>query len=348
MNSKRVVIAKKLLKNILSEKESIAKSLSRFIDNSIEARSEMTTPMNPCRVLIKIFPNLILIADNSGGMKKGITAEDIFELGNNDNGKNLGIGMKKSFFTLGNKIDVISNKKGESRQFWLDFNTSSRELEFQSETIDFNKDNEEGTIIYINDLEKKVENEILKPGYLNCILLELGKRYIKFIEKRELIIDVNNKIVKPVSEEKVKINSRLLLTKYDVTIYKHKFKGSSGIDVFVKNFLIYDREHGKNVRWNLLNTSKHSYRDCSVEVNFNGNIDEFESDKDKLFSEVINFIKDNEINFRSNTITVQFEMDLTRVEELKYEYDLDSAKAVGIKAFEKLYEDYIWKKSNNK
>lgn len=346
MNSGRVVVAKKLLKKILSERESIAKSLSRFIDNSIEARTKITTPVNPCRVVIHIFPDLISVEDNSGGMKKEINAADIFELGNNNDGNNLGIGMKKSFFTLGNKIDVISNKKDGSRKFSIDFNTSSRELEFQSEVINFNKEKQEGAIIYISDLEKRIENEIVRGGYLSSILFELGKRYVRFIEKRELIIEISNKIVKPVNEEKVKIASRLILTKYDVTIYKHKTKGNSGIDVFINDFLVYDRKHGKDVKWNLLNTKKHSYRDCSVEVDFHGNIDEFEGEKDKLFSEIIDFIKDNEINFRSNTITVQYQMDLTRIEELEDEYDLDSAKAVGIKAFEKFYEDYMWKKRN--
>ena len=50
---------------------------------TIKARETVTTKQNPCKVNITIFENLIVVNDNSGGIKKGITDRDLFKIGNN-------------------------------------------------------------------------------------------------------------------------------------------------------------------------------------------------------------------------------------------------------------------------
>ncbi|WP_070110347.1 ATP-binding protein [Clostridium acetireducens] len=137
-NYSKVIIDKNFLKRHLVEKEDISKFLSRFIDNSIKARQEVTTSENPCHININIFENLIIISDNSGGININITDKEIFRIGINDGKRISGLGIKKSLFKLGNKIEMLSNKKGCSRKFSLDINIGSDELKSQSENIDYN------------------------------------------------------------------------------------------------------------------------------------------------------------------------------------------------------------------
>ena len=126
-----------------------------------------------------------------------------------------------------------------------------------------------------------------------------------------------------------------------VDLYKGDKKDISGIDLFINDYMIYDREKSKKeVKWNLLNEAKHTYTDCIVEVTYHGENPKFNEEKELLFTEVIKFIKENKIHFQSKNITIQYEMPIEVVEELKEYYNENTAKAIGIKAFNKLLEDY--------
>ncbi|OPJ54647.1 ATP-binding protein [Clostridium chromiireducens] len=347
INYSKVIINKNFLKRYLVEKEDISKSLSRFIDNSINAREEITTSENPCEVSMNIFENLIMISDNSGGIHGNLTDKEIFRIGM-DKGENIsGLGMKKSFFRLGNKIDIFSNRNGCSRKFSLDIKLGGEELTSQSENIDYNPEVTEGTNIFISDLDNNINKEIINSYTIDNILARLGRIYSKFIKKGELIILVNERKVTAKNIEAEKISSCKILGSYQVDLYKGSKDDISGIDLFINNYMIYNREKSKEeVKWNLLNEAKHTYTDCIVEISYYGEKLKFIENKEELFTEVIKFIKENKVYFESKTIIIQYEMPITKVEELKEYYYENTAKAIGIKAFNKLYEDFSYKKNN--
>ncbi|GKU25141.1 ATP-binding protein [Clostridium folliculivorans] len=340
----RVIVDKKFLRRNLVEEEDISKSLSRFIDNSINARREVTTSKNPCKITINITKDSIEISDNSGGIQSKITDKDIFRIGF-ENGDNIsGLGIKKSFFKLGNKIEIFSNKKRCSRKFSLDLNSNSDELESQTENLAYNSKIVEGTTIIISDLEKSLKKELDNGYSMEKILISLGRLYCKFIEKGELIIFVNDKEVTAKGIKAKKLNSCRILGGYEVTLYKGSKEDHSGIDIFINDFMEYERVKNKEVKWNLLNEPKHTYSDCIVEISYHGDRDKFFQEKELLFSEVIKFIKDNKMYFLSSTIIIQYDMPIGKVEDLKEYYDESTAKAIGIKGFDKLYEEYVQSK----
>lgn len=343
-NHNRVIIDKKFIKKTLSQKEDIALSLSRFIDNSIKAREEVTTKKNPCRIKISIFENLIVVNDNSGGIRSHTTDKDLFKIGNDENDSKSGIGMKKSLCRLGNKIDIVSNRKDCSRKFSMDLDDDGEELLSIEQPINYDCNIEDGTTIYVTNLEDKVFKEIQAIGFEKKIIKSIGRMYTKFINKEKLIIKLNNYIINEVNVDAEYINSCLLLDKYNVDLYKGS-RESPGMDIFINDYMIYNRVKNKEVRWNFLNEAKHTYLDCIVEVNYSGSREIFETEKDELFKKIIDFIKDNKVHFQSKTITIQYEMPIGKVEELKDYFGEDTAKGVGIRAFNKLYEDYIWMKN---
>lgn len=340
-NHNRVIIDKNFIKKSLSKNEDIALSLSRFIDNSIKAREEVTTKKNPCRIKISIFKDLMVVNDNSGGIRNNITDKDLFKIGNNVDDSKSGIGMKKSMCILGNKIDIVSNRKDYSRKFSMDLDGKGEELESTEQVINYNHNIDEGTTIYITNLEERVSKEIQEIGFENKIIKSIGRMYSKFINKEKLKLKLNNYIINAVNIEAKYINSCTILDKYNIKLYKGS-KESPGMDIFVNDYMIYNRVKSKEVRWNLLNEAKHTYSDCIVEVDYSGSKEIFEYEKDEITKKIIDFIKNNKVHFQSKTITIQYEMTIEKVEDLKNYYGEDTAKGVGIKAFNKLYEDYIW------
>jgi hypothetical protein len=263
------------------------------------------------------------------------------------NGENIsGIGMKKSLFKLGNKIDIFSNREGCSRKFSLDINLEGEELESQSENIDYNPDVTNGINIFISDLDDNINKEIRNIYCIDEILARLGRIYSKFLKKSELKILVNERKVTIKNIEAEKISSCKILGNYQVDLYKGSKEDISGIDLFVNDFMVYDREKSKEVKWNLLNEAKHTYTDCLVEINYYGEKSKVIENKEELFQEVIRFIKKHKVYFESKTITIQYEMPIEKVEELKEYYDENTAKVIGIKAFNQLYEDFLY--SNRK
>lgn len=342
ISANRVIIDKNFLKKSLLEKEDISKAISRFIDNSIIAMRGIVSSNNQCKVDIKLFEDLIVISDNSGGFKSNLSGKDIFKIGNYNGYEISGLGIKKSLFKLGNKIDIVSNKKECSKKFTVDFNLNSDELLLQAELIEYNSSKVEGSEIFISDLEKDIQQEIISLYFIDNILCSLGRIYSKFIEKGELIIIVNERLVKPISIELPLINTCNILNNYKVNLYKGSKSDISGIDFFMNDYMIYNREKSKEVKWNLLNESRHTYTNCILEINYYGEKSNFIKDKEKVFAEVINFVKNNRVYFQSKTITIQYEMPIEKVDQLKEYYDEITAKAVGIKSFNKLYENFLF------
>ncbi|WP_195517338.1 ATP-binding protein [Paraclostridium bifermentans] len=336
----KVIVSKKILKKSFIENEELEKTLSRFIENSIKARVDISTRENPCKVDIIIFENFISIVDNSGGIDPNIKDEEIFKIGTVDNTYSEGIGIKKSFFILGNKMNMESNNKKGSRKFLLDTSLDYEELRYQVENTKYNPEKVEGTSIYITSLENNIREKISQSCCEESIIIGLGRIFSKFIENGELQITVNTTPVNAIGICGEKINSCTILGEYQVDLYKGVKGSKSGVDLFINGYMFYNREKSKDVKWNL-SQAKHRYNNCIIEISYNGDKLRFLESHDVLFDKVLEFIKENEQHFRSKTIIIQFEADIGKVEELEEYYDENTAKAIGIKAFEQLYQKFI-------
>ncbi len=338
----KVIVDKSFMKRILRDEEEIHKSLSRFIDNSIKARKAMSLINDLCKVEVKIFDNLIMISDNSGGIKSELSDKELFRIGVNNGDKISGLGIKKSLFALGNKMDIISNNKVCSKKFTFDLNLNDDQMISYCDNIEYNPNQVEGTTIFISDLEKSVLKEIKSNGFLSYTIEKLGRRYSKFITKGKLFLEINNYTVNSNDINSQQISACRLLDKYDVSLYKSYNREVSGVDLFINDFMIYDRSKNNSlIRWSLLNEAKYRFTDCIVEIIFNGEKTIYESEKEKLYLALIKFIKENKKYFKSKTMTIQYEMDIDKIEDLKEYYNENTAKAIGITAFNKLYEYYL-------
>lgn len=335
----KIIVDKNFLRVALDENEDISKCLMRFIDNSIQAKKDLSIE-NPCKVDINLLENLIVINDNSGGFDSSLKVDDIFKIEVGDYNIVTGLGIKKSLFKLGRKMDIISNNKKNSRKFIIDLNYNSEELIVQSENINYNSSKCEGSTIFISDLNREVNKKIYDCEYE--LRTKLGRAYSKFINNNKLIVSINGIKLKAKNIELKKLESCRILSSYEVNLYKGNKNDLSGIDLFINDFMIYNRKKGKEVKWNYLNEHKHSYSNCIVEIIYYGDKKNFYLNKEILFDEVIAFIKKNRKYFKSNTVTIQYEMSLDKVENLKEYYDESSAKGVGILAFNKMYENFIF------
>ena len=80
VETNRILIDKNFLRKTLTEKEDVLTSLCQLIDNSIQAYDKLTYKRdNICNVKIKINKNYIIVQDNSGGIEKKVTDEEIFK-----------------------------------------------------------------------------------------------------------------------------------------------------------------------------------------------------------------------------------------------------------------------------
>ncbi|WP_330637716.1 ATP-binding protein [Romboutsia hominis] len=315
------------------------------MDNSIEARYKFSLKSEICKIIITIDENSIIVEDNSGGISENISEEELFKIDCN-NGNGSGLGIKKSFFTLGKKIEIFSNKRELSRVFSLDTSENDQELESKSKSVNYDDDKEEGARIVISNLNANIKKYIKRSDYKNTLKQELGYMYRKFIDKNKVIILVNGELVESRSVNGVKLCS-MHMNKYNVRLYKGNKGENSGIEVFINDYMKLDRENGKKeVKWTKLRQPKYTYENCVVEVDYYGEVSEYEESKELFYEQLIEFIKDNKESFKNRTITIQYEVSIDKVEELKEYYNEISAKAIGKKAFDKLYE--IYKMENKK
>ncbi|QJA08387.1 hypothetical protein HF520_05270 [Romboutsia sp. CE17] len=347
MNSTKVIVHKKFLKKNLTQNESFSKSISRFIDNSLIAKEKFISAQNPCLITISTKENKITINDNSGGIDSNKTENDIFKLDINSNKKSDGNGMKLSFFTIGNRIDIFSNNKTSSRILWLDLDSKDEELKVHSDVCEFDFNKPEGTTIIISKLESKFIKLIGKKNFVNDLIKELGIRYRMYIDKGLASIEVNGVLVESVNINGKLLVSNKLLNNYNVTLYKGLDKSSSGIEVFINNLMRYDKEEGKShSSWKKLTRHKYSFKNCVVVVSCDVDQSKFEKDKDKLFTEIISLIKQNKKNFKNNTVIIQFEIPIVLAEVLMEHFEVDTAKDLGVKGINCLSEIYKNNKGN--
>ncbi|WP_286317134.1 hypothetical protein [Romboutsia ilealis] len=288
------------------------------------------------------------VEDNSDDFMINFSEDEIFKIGSNDiNGTNL----MKTFFSLGNRMEILTNDKSNSTKFILDLSQFGDELMYQKYDYIYNDKIEDGIFIKITDLDDKIKEKISENSFNANFISKLSRMYCKYIEQGLLKLSVNSiELIPNFIDEKLVVQD-IIMNDYEVKIYKSKSKSDSGIEIFIGNDMVYDKESGKKeIRWSSLNQPKYSFSKCIVEVNYNGYKEKYDENKAVFYDELIKFIKDNKDSFKSNTITIQYEMDVSKVEELKEYYGENTAKAIGMKSFNKLYEEYSYrnKKRYNK
>lgn len=331
----KVIVDKYFLKKQLTKGEDNISAIKRLVDNSIQAYESLERKNDICEVLVDIFDDLIVVKDNSGGINENISEVELFRIGGKSNDKLSGVGLKKALFKLGDSINIESNKKDKSKKFYLDFNNTSNELVCESENISYNPNLKIGTEVYINHLEADVKKEILSNKLESELLLNFSKIYRKKIDKKLVKIKINDKEVKSSDINGKKLVEKKFRENCCISLYKKNEGEKSGVDFFINDYLIENR-----AKWANLTENKHSYKNCIVEISTFGNKEDILLKREDIKYEMIKFIKENKRYFIAKERIIQFEEPAEVVEEMMEYYEVDTAKALGKKGFNKLYQEF--------
>lgn len=230
-NINKIIVTKGFLEKVLVEPVTIGYSLSRLIDNSIEAKKDTISKEEPCNIVINIFQEFISIADNSGGVNCNLTEKDIFKIGDT------GLGMKKTLLELGNRIDLLSNKNGFSRRFSLALDKDLDELVCDCEEIQYNEKISDGTLIFISDLSDDIKKKLSIGKSIDEISMTLGEIFKNYIEENVLNILVNGNMVsnEVFNNEKV-ISIQFKVSARKVEKLKEYYNDKSAKDVGIRAF----------------------------------------------------------------------------------------------------------------
>ncbi|WP_066875283.1 ATP-binding protein [Clostridium mediterraneense] len=332
----KVIVDKYFLKKQLTRGEDNISAIKRLVDNSIQAYESLERKNDICEVLVDIFDDLIVVKDNSGGINENISEVELFRIGGKSNDKLSGVGLKKALFKLGNTINIESNKKDNSKRFILNFKDEiNHELGWESENMSYNPNSKIDTKVCISNLEDDVKKEILSKKLESELLINFSKIYRKKIDKKLVKIKINGTEVKSSDINGKKLIEKNFGENYSIALYKKNEGEKSGVDFFINDYLIDNR-----AKWANLTESKHSYKNCIVEINAFGNKEDILLKKDEIKNQMIKFIKENQKYFIAKERIIQFEEPSDDVEAMKEYYEVNTAKALGKKAFNRLYQEF--------
>ncbi len=342
---KKIIIDKNFLRKILTKNENFFTSICKLIDNSIQANKNKDI----CIVDIYIDNNYIIIRDNSGGIDPITASGEILNVGNIFDNNNLkGVGLKQAIFTLGNYARIHSNRSDFSCVIKLDLrNWNTYDMSYDLNEVNYLPEKTSGTIIEIKNLEEDILKEISARNFITNLVKNLGKTYKYKIISNKLKLTLNNHNINPgktegllIASKKFVVNNPKAKFSMDVNLYEAFKEHSSGLDLYINEYLIFNRRNDKTVKWTYLKEIKHSFKNCIAEVIVKGD-DELFNNVDLILNYVIQAIKNNKKYFISKKISLQYEEDIDKVERLKEYYDLKTGKDVGAKGFELLYNKYL-------
>lgn len=237
---KEIRIVEGSTRNLIVEHVSLIDAFKFMVDNSIQAYKKKYNTIDGCRIKINIKNNKLEIIDNAGGINDEKTYKRLFSMEE-------GLGLKKAYYKLADKVILKSNNENKSFKATLDYKYLNIEsMKYKYEEIEFNEELESGFSIEIEKMNKKVKNRLLKEKFQLALKESLASSYRIFIDKG-LSIEINN--------EKIgKFEVGVFLRKIDIdggyiNIYKtHDIDKSkkNGIDLFVNDWLILDRKKIKN------------------------------------------------------------------------------------------------------
>lgn len=179
----------------------ISYALGEFIDNSYDARGNIT----PIKVNIdfNVNPQSITITDDGPGMDDN-ELETALKVGlsskRNDSIGQYGLGLKAAATFLAKKFTIETVKLNSASGLRVIYDQEQFEAigkwELQAEIIPQPEGLKHGTRITLSDL-----NINIQKVNINNIKFELSRVYHKLIESKKLFIFINNEPVEPISYE---------------------------------------------------------------------------------------------------------------------------------------------------
>ncbi|MCY6485059.1 ATP-binding protein [Clostridium aestuarii] len=356
------------------------KAILDLIDNSIEGAKRFVKDSYFSRYYIKITitKNKFIIEDNCGGISKEDICNYAFRFGheNNSNLKEFsasgfGIGMKRAFFKMGNKIIVESNS--ENSYFCIDLNikkwkrTDNWNIYLKKEGD--SKKGVKGTKIIISELYENISKDFSSEKFVNKLKKEINRTYrqilkqhIQIIVNRD-ILTVNREIEKEIFRTSYKVNSimmRIIVKKGEYSLEESGWNIS-----FNRRTIVYlDKSKlsgwGYNKLYDEIETPKfderfytfRGYLDVECKnpylLPFNTTKDGIDINSDvykKMRKYMIDSVeKTLSIIVKDKNISITYQKPIREVEMLKNFLKVNSARQVGIKT----YEEYLKiLKSNN-
>jgi Histidine kinase-, DNA gyrase B-, and HSP90-like ATPase len=182
--------SKELFITMLVRDITLKDAIGDLVDNSIDSANRNSTTQNSLKeftIKITIDKNSFEIWDNCGGIEEDVARNSAFKLGKPKNyvsGKHtigqFGIGMKRAFFKLGEKIEVDSKALKSSFKInidvlkWRDKN-DEKDWDFNFESV-------------------KIENHNLKDTFTNIKITNLKEDAKKQFAESKFLIDLKNEI----------------------------------------------------------------------------------------------------------------------------------------------------------
>ena len=332
---KEIRIVEGSTRNLIVEHVSLIDAFKFMVDNSIQAYKKKYNTIDGCRIKINIKNNKLEIIDNAGGINDDKTYKRLFSMEE-------GLGLKKAYYKLADKVILKSNNENKSFKAILDYKYLNIEsMKYKYEEIEFNEELESGFSIEIEKINKKVKNRLLKEKFQLALKESLVSSYRIFIDKG-LSIEINN--------EKIgKFEVGVFLRKIDIdggyiNIYKtHDIDKSkkNGIDLFVNDWLILDRKKDKESGWKKLITTGYTFVDRVIEIVYESSNEEtieniLQSMNDKF---LIN-VRENLDLFSKETVGISFDTNKKIATEMLNHFNMQNYKALGEHAFTRLINEF--------
>ena len=200
--------SKELFIDMLVKDLSLRDAIGDLVDNSVDAANKnATNKSNLSKFLISISfdKNHFNITDNAGGIEEDVARKYAFKLGkpkNHEQGKHtigqFGIGMKRAFFKLGERIAVhsialksdfklnISVNEWKNRKDLKDWDFAFHEVNLKKHPLKDTK-----TFIQITELKEDAKKQFIDPQFLIDLKNEISLEH-QFAINKGLKIKINS------------------------------------------------------------------------------------------------------------------------------------------------------------
>ncbi|RCX12107.1 histidine kinase/DNA gyrase B/HSP90-like ATPase [Anaerobacterium chartisolvens] len=185
----------------------LKEAIIELVDNSIDAARRFVVDDNfdGYKIELEIKEDEFIIKDNCGGMDPKVAEKVAFRFGRPSDYKDyiqensfsigrFGIGMKRSLFRLGRKINIKSSTKTTFFEINIDVDKWVQEPDkwnFEFSDLKTNCDNAEvGTTIYITDLNTEVKDKLNSVNFITELQKHIEVYNSKAIEKK-MFISIN-------------------------------------------------------------------------------------------------------------------------------------------------------------
>ncbi|OFI06015.1 histidine kinase-, DNA gyrase B-, and HSP90-like ATPase [Clostridium acetireducens DSM 10703] len=353
-----------IIKSIVGE-ITLETAILNLIDNCIQA-SDKYNRNKKYTIKLLINPKQFSIEDNCGGMSKEKLESAFTFFVNEDYEIQHDRGLKRSVLKIGRKINITSKISG--CRYNVPINISNWEKNSWSMDIKEEKINsciEQGVIIDIHDLYRKVKKIFMNTKFINKLIDLIVNRYrcklkenfsIWINDKKILLNDIYERIY--VGSENKKMNDMKVEIKLYNFCKEYSEKLENGWYFIVNGICVISKD--KNLFWRKKNQviiSGHTYKTFIGEVIITGdyirNLPIWKNNNGKLDAknfynkEIIDFMREviekYRMYFRAEEVNVKYTRPYYMVETLKSYYNVKSNKDVGEDSFDESYNRYILK-----